>query len=679
MNIAFTHNLKSSDSEDEAEFDTLETVHAIRDALTKLGHQVELVEVGGPASLTVARLEALNPDLVFNTAEGRLGRFREAFFPGIFEQLGIPFTGSDAYVCTLTLDKQLTKKVVGDNGVPTPRAKLVLSPADLEGFSPRFPVIVKPNYEGSSKGVTQDSIVEDAKALKERAAAWLKRFPAGVLVEEYVAGRDVTVAWVEGVSPQSGGVLSPAEYVFAEAASAGRRWPIYDYQLKNEDSDQVDVRVPADLPPAVREALTAYARTAVQCLGLRDFGRVDFRVTPENSIYFIEVNALPSLEPGAGIYAAGALAGLAGVEGVLEAIVASAERRFGIVPREKARRGVRRLRVGFAYNEKRIKPGEDPATDTEVEYDAPKTLAAVRQAIESYGHEVVDLEARPEFPAMVAVADVDVVFNIAEGIQGRSREASIPAVLELLDIPYTGSDAATMALTLDKGLAKRIVRDSGVRTPRWLQFETGRERVPGDLTFPMIVKPVAEGSSKGVLQNSVVHNEDELRATAGEIIRRYRQPALAEEFLSGREFTVALLGENRPRVLPPMEILFSEKAGKYPIYTYHHKLEPVEEIRYQAPAKIDDRLRNEIERVARRAWAALDCRDVARIDIRLDAEGRPNFIECNPLPGLTPGWSDLCLISDSANIDYRTLIGEIMSGAIRRFKEKRKVLLQAAP
>lgn len=677
MLIAFTHNLKQSASEEEAEFDTLETVQAIRDALTRSGHQVELVEVGGPASLTVARLEALNPDLVFNTAEGRLGRFREAFYPGIFEQLGIPFTGSDAYVCTLTLDKQLTKKVVSDAGVPTPRARLVLQPSDLEALNLRFPLIVKPNYEGSSKGVTQDSIVEDMKALRERALAWLKRFPAGVLVEEFVEGRDVTVAWIEGVSPETGGVLSPAEYVFADAAKAGRRWQIYDYQLKNEASDQVDVRVPADLPPAVRDALVGYARTAVQCLGLRDFGRVDFRLTPENSIYFIEVNALPSLEPGAGIYAAGALAGLREVDDVLDAIVASAERRHRIVPREKMRRGVRKLRVGFAYNEKRLKPGADPATDTEVEYDSPKTLDAIRQAIESYGHEVVDLEAKPEFPAMVAVADVDVVFNVAEGIRGRSREASIPAVLELLDIPYTGSDAATMALTLDKGLAKRIVRDAGVRTPRWVPLETGKERIPAELAYPVIVKPMAEGSSKGVLQNSVVHSEEELRQTALELIRRYRQPALAEEFLSGREFTVALLGENRPKVLPPMEILFSEKAGKFPIYTYHHKLEPVEEVRYQAPAKIDDRLRNDIERVARRAWAALDCRDVARIDIRLDAEGRANFIECNPLPGLTPGWSDLCLISDSANIDYRTLIGEILSGAIRRFKEKRKVLLQA--
>lgn len=678
MNIAFTHNLKASASEEEAEFDTLETVQAIRDSLSRLGHQVELVEVGGPASLTVARLEALNPDLVFNTAEGKIGRFREAFFPAIFEQLGIPFTGSDAYVCTLTLDKQLTKQVVSGNGVPTPRSKLILSPADLEHSGLRFPLMVKPNYEGSSKGVTQDSIVEDARSLKERVSAWLKRFPAGVLVEEYIDGRDVTVPWIEGVSLETAGVLPPAEYIFAADVTAVRKWPIYDYHLKNEASDKVDVRVPADLPVAVREALQTYARTAVQCLGLRDFGRVDFRVTPDNEIYFIEVNALPSLEPGAGIYAAAATAGLASSDAVLEAIVDSAERRFGIVPRDKARRGSRKLRVGFAYNEKRITPGTDPATDTEVEYDAPKTLDFIRQAIASYGHEVVDLEATPEFPALTAVADVDVVFNVAEGIRGRSREASIPAILELADIPYTGSDAATMALTLDKGLAKRIVRDSGVRTPRWVLLESGKERLNADFPFPMIVKPVAEGSSKGVLKNSVVHNEGELREVAGEIIKRYRQPALVEEFMPGREFTVALLGENRPRVLPPMEILFGAKTGKYPIYTYQHKLEPVEDIRYQAPALIDDKLRNDIERVARRAWAALDCRDVARIDIRLDAEGRANFIECNPLPGLTPGWSDLCLIAQSVNIDYRTLIGEIMSGAIRRFKEKRKLLLQAS-
>lgn len=666
MRIAFTHNLQLHRTEEEAEFDTPETVATLTEALRSLGHEVEPLEVSGPVSRVVARLEALNPDLVFNTAEGQRGRFREGFYPGVFEQLGFPFTGSDAYVCTLTLDKFMTRLALEGHGVLVPRGAFVDRPEALEEVHLRCPLIVKPNFEGSSKGITQDSVVEDEDQLRERAEALLRRYPAGILVEEYIEGKDVTVPFLEKASPRTGGVLAAAEYEFDVPE---RRYRIYDYELKQHQPDRVQVRVPADLPERTRQRLETHSRKVIRLLGIRDFGRLDYRVTSSGKIYFIEVNALPSLEPGASLYESARRAGLSGVEAVLEAILRSAAARYGL--RLKARPRRRALRIGLTYNLKR-QPPLSTSDDSEAEFDAPSTIAAVRDAIASYGYEVVELEATPELIHLLSAADVQVVFNLAEGFRGRNREAQVPALLELLDIEYTGSDPATLALALDKGLAKQIVRQAGIPTPGFVLMETGRERLPPGLSYPVIVKPVAEGSSKGVTGTSVIHSEEELREAVPGLVARYRQPALVEEFLEGREFTVALLGERRPRVLPPMEVEFLDPDNPYPVYTYAHKLEADPRLRYRAPAEVDRRLRREIERVARGVFAALGCRDVARIDLRLDARGRVHFMECNPLPGLTPGWSDLCLIAQSARMDYRTLIGEIMAPALRRYKARQR-------
>ncbi|MFN0062571.1 MAG: ATP-grasp domain-containing protein, partial [Myxococcaceae bacterium] len=191
-----------------------------------------------------------------------------------------------------------------------------------------------------------------------------------------------------------------------------------------------------------------------------------------------------------------------------------------------------------------------------------------------------------------------------------------------------------------------------------------------DLVFPVIVKPVAEGSSKGVLSKSVCNSEPELREVVRELVEKYQQPALIEGYISGREFTVGLLGERRPKVLPPMEIVFTDTEEKQPVYSFQYKLDWNERIRYDVPAKLEESKLEVLKSEARAAFMALGCRDVARIDFRMDDKGRVYFIECNPLPGLTPGWSDLVLIAQGAGMDYRSLIGEIMVGAIRRYKER---------
>ncbi len=173
-------------------------------------------------------------------------------------------------------------------------------------------------------------------------------------------------------------------------------------------------------------------------------------------------------------------------------------------------------------------------------------------------------------------------------------------------------------------------------------------------------------------KKSIVRDEVELREVAREMIAKYRQPALAESYVAGREFTVGMLGERRPRVLPPMEIVFLDEADPTPIYSFEMKQDWNEKIRYDVPAKLSPRELDRLEKAARECFTALGCRDVARVDFRMDAEGRIYFIECNPLPGLAPGWSDLVLIAQAAGIDYRSLIGEILSFAIRRYQERER-------
>jgi D-alanine-D-alanine ligase len=674
VRIALTFNLRLSDTEEEAEFDTQETVNALAGAIERLGHRLERFEVSGPASRTVSRLEAYTPDLIFNTAEGRRGRFREAFYPALFEELGFPYTGSDAYTLAVTLDKQVTKLILQERGIRTPAWQYLETIADLRPDRLHYPVIVKPNFEGSSKGITQDSIAETPEEVRDKAEQALAKYPAGVLVEQFVAGRDLTVPLLSTVQNGFDGVLAPVEYEIDPAFYARQKYAIYDYGLKTHQDTKVSVRVPAQIPQAISEAIRRDAQKIFQIVDCRDLGRIDFRLDPDGVPYFLEINALPSLEPGAGIYAAAALDGLH-FDAVVDAVISSAALRYHI--RDSARRQGKPtrksgpLRVGFTYNVKRIVPTPDALEDSEAEYDSPTTLQAIREAIASWGHEVVDLEATPELPSLLASTPLDLVFNIAEGLKGRNRESQVPALLELLDIPYTGSDPATLAIALDKGLAKKIVRQHGIQTPDFQLMTSGKERLLKELTrFPLIAKPVAEGSSKGVLSKSVCHSESELREVVKEILEKYQQPALVEEYIAGREFTVGLLGEKRPKVLPPMEIIFLDSSEKTPVYSFQHKLEWNGRIRYDVPAGLDPGQLERLKTASRAAFMALSCRDVARLDFRMDDRGRIYFLECNPLPGLTPDWSDLVLVAQASGMDYRSLIGEILSGAIRRYKER---------
>jgi D-alanine-D-alanine ligase len=312
MRIALTYNERRGSSELEAEFDTRAAIESVAALVRSLGHAVTLVDVTGSVARLATRLMRLAPDLVLNFAEGEHGPFREAFYAALFDQLGLRHTGSTASALAICLDKALAKRVVAAAGVRVPHGVLVRDPAELDAGAP-LPAIVKPNFEGSSKGL---GIARDRDELASIVAATLARYPAGVLVEEYVAGIDVAVGWVAGLG------LLPAIHYKYRARGA---FAIYDYALKHERPELVEIAIPAELPPGTGPRLEQAATRAVAALGVTGYGRVDVRVTPDGEVVFLEMNPLPSLTPVLGhdeLYVAAARRGTTSRE-LLAAILAA--------------------------------------------------------------------------------------------------------------------------------------------------------------------------------------------------------------------------------------------------------------------------------------------------------------------------------------------------------------------
>lgn len=675
MKIALTYNLKFTDSEEEAEFDSPDTIESIEKALQTAGHDVLKIEVTGPASHLSARLEAFSPDLIFNIAEGKKGRSREAFYPALFDELGYPYTGSDAHTLGITLDKWLTKLILNSYGIDSPKGRLITQKEFIElqktdslgGFS--YPVIVKPNYEGSSKGISEENIVKDSKSIKNIIQKMLESFPQGVIVEEFISGMDISVSYVEGISnAKHNGILQPVEYRFAQQNSI-RKVNILDFSAKQDLSSDIQNICPANLPRDVIARLKAITAQIVKIFRIKDMATLDFRIGEDFRIYFLEINALPSLAAYDGLAVSAKQEGLTFQE-TIHSILSSAAVRWKLLAAQPKVKTNERLRIGFTYNVKRL--NQKLVGDIEAEYDSPKTISSIQEALESIGYEVVLLEATGELPNKLFEAKVDLVFNIAEGLSGRNREAQVPALCELCGIPYSGSDSATLALALDKALTKRLLKQHGVLTPEFQVMNTGKEKLLSGLRYPLIVKPVAEGSSKGIVQKCVVDNETDLREKVRFIIEKYRQPALVEEYITGREFTVGLLGDKRPKILPPMEICFKNKSLNRPVYDYEVKQEWEKHVEYLCPAPLSVNEIKNVEKAARETFFALGCRDVARVDLKMNDLGQVYVLEVNPLPGLTPDYSDLVLIAKAAGMDYRTLITEILAGALKRLREKRR-------
>lgn len=312
--------------------------------------------------------------------------------------------------------------------------------------------------------------------------------------------------------------------------------------------------------------------------------------------------------------------------------------------------------------------------DTYAEWDTEETILAVRSALEQH-HRVSLIEANGTAFSNLAALQPDIVFNIAEGLRGPSREAQIPAMLEMLGIPYTGSDPLTLGICLDKSRAKEILAYHRVATPSFHVVDHADGLVGLDIPLPAIVKPLHEGSSKGIMNSSVVRTPLELEAEVRRVTGQYHEPALVEEFLTGREFTIALIGNDGDlRVLPIVEIKFDDMPpGSNPIWSFEAKwiwdtLEKPLDV-HECPARISPELEAKISDICIRSYKILRCRDWCRIDVRLDAAGEPHIIELNPLPGILPNPDDHSCFPQaarSAGIDYNRMINTVLESALRR-------------
>jgi D-alanine-D-alanine ligase len=323
------------------------------------------------------------------------------------------------------------------------------------------------------------------------------------------------------------------------------------------------------------------------------------------------------------------------------------------------------MHIGLTYDLRRDYLAEGFSHEATAEFDAEETIDALADGIAACGHTVTRIgHGRALAQQLVAGARWDMVFNIAEGMYGRAREAQVPALLELYHVPYVGSDPLVCAATLDKAVAKALVRDAGARTPRFAVVRHAEECARVALTFPLFAKPVAEGTGKGISHASRVTDPAQLRQVCTTLLAQFQQPVLIEEFLPGREFTVGIVGTGvQARVVGVMEIVFFNAASGA-IYSYDVKEEWEEHVRYERLAP--GALRDDVEATALAAFRALECRDMGRVDIRLDGDGRAHFIEVNPLPGLRPGHSDLPILAEMAGMSYHALLRAILDSAIAR-------------
>ena len=323
------------------------------------------------------------------------------------------------------------------------------------------------------------------------------------------------------------------------------------------------------------------------------------------------------------------------------------------------------LRIGLCYDLKPDYLAAGFAPEDVMEFDEEETIAFLAAALEENGHRVERVGRGVELARRLAAGERwDLVFNIAEGVKGRSREAQVPAVCELFDQPYTFSDPLVCAVTLDKPLAKRLVRDGGVPTPAFAIVDCEEQADALDLSPPLFIKPAAEGSSKGVTGRSRVESREELRPAIAELLRTFRQPVLVESHLPGREVTVGIVGNGaEARAVGVMEVTFNQ--GSDSDYTAINKQEYKTRVTYRL---LDgEPLARKARERALEAFHLLSCRDVARVDFRCDPEGEPHFLEINPLPGIHPTYSDLPLMSTLAGISYTELIGRIVEASARRW------------
>lgn len=324
------------------------------------------------------------------------------------------------------------------------------------------------------------------------------------------------------------------------------------------------------------------------------------------------------------------------------------------------------MRIGFVFDLREEYLAAGYPEEQAAEFDTAETIEQIASAIERDGHEVTCVgNGRALAAALVAGQRWDLIVSIAEGLKGRNREGQVPSLCELFDQPYAFSDALTLSATLDKGIAKRLVRDAGVPTAPFAVLQSAAEARSVDLGWPAFVKPIAEGTGKGCGPDSKVANAKALEASAAKLIAAFHQPVIVEPYLPGREFTVGLIGTGaEAEIIGVMEVHFL-KRGEDETYGFGMKHDWEGKVDYSMPA---DKVVKRAGEVALAAYRALECRDIGRVDLRCNAREEPLFLEVNPLPGLKPDYGDYPILAKNAGVPYDTLIHRILKSAASRWR-----------
>jgi len=323
--------------------------------------------------------------------------------------------------------------------------------------------------------------------------------------------------------------------------------------------------------------------------------------------------------------------------------------------------------VGLTYDLKTdyvFKDGDPP--DANAEFDNPSTVEVIAGAIESQGFKVKRIGNASRLFETINELGVDIVFNISEGSSGRNRESQVPVLLEMVGVPFVGSDALTLGATLDKVMAKKIFIAENIPTPKFFEVKPPDPQLNMDhFKFPLFVKPRFEGSSKGLDDGARVENMEALQKRVEYIIKIYKQPALVEEFISGEEFTVAIVGNDPPQVLPVVQIEIDGRLKLGDMFYTFARIQS-DKLKYVCPAPIDKKLFKKISDIALNAYNAVECRDFGRIDFRVDAKGNPYVLEINPLPCLST--EDVFpLVAREIGLTYEQIVGRIINCALLRY------------
>ncbi len=322
------------------------------------------------------------------------------------------------------------------------------------------------------------------------------------------------------------------------------------------------------------------------------------------------------------------------------------------------------MKVGLTYDLRIDYLNEGYSLEETAEFDKESTIEGIEQAIQKEGYETHRIgNAKSLIIQLLAGESWDIIFNITEGLYGEGRESLVPALLDMYKIPYVFSGPVTLGISLNKAFAKQIVRDSGINTPPFYVVSKTTDIEKIKLQYPLFAKPVAEGTGKGITNRSLIKTEDQLLSVCTQLLEKYNQPVLVEEFLPGREFTVGVLGTGETARVPGAMEIISKQKDSTQIYSYDTKENYADKIEY---VPVTGELLEACKDLALGAWRALNCYDGGRVDVKVDRYGKMSFIEVNPLAGLNPVTSDLPILCGLNGMSYQEIISEIMKSAIKR-------------